>query len=69
MTIEQEILNSLADKLHGLRTAAMKSKDFSSVDAMKTALIKAGVEVRMSKEGVKLSPGDGFDATQLEVLV
>jgi len=58
----------LADKLEGLRSAAMQSKDFSAVDALKSALIAAGVEVRMSKAGVELVPGAGFDARKLEGL-
>ena len=51
-----------------LRTAAMTSKDFSAVDALKSALIAAGVEVRMSKAGVELVPGPGFDPAKLETL-
>ena len=46
----------------------MSSKDFSAVDAMKAALTAAGVEVRMSKAGVELLPGPGFDAAKLEAL-
>ena len=37
-----------------------------AVDAMKAALVAAGVEVRMSKAGVELLPGPGFDAARLE---
>ncbi|MGH1413048.1 MAG: cysteine--tRNA ligase [Pelagimonas sp.] len=59
----------LADKLEGIRASAMETKDFSEVDRMKTALIDAGVEVRMSKAGVELVPGPGFDAAKLEGLV
>ena len=55
-------------KLSDLRANAMQTKDFSHVDAMKTALTKAGVEVRMSKAGVELVPGAGFDAAKLEGL-
>ncbi len=51
-----------------LRAAAMVSKDFSGVDALKAALLAAGVEVRMSKAGVELHPGPGFDAARLEAL-
>jgi cysteinyl-tRNA synthetase len=58
----------LANKLEGLRAAAMQNKDFSAVDAMKQALVAAGIEVRMSKQGVELVPGVGFDATKLEAL-
>ena len=47
----------------------MASKDFSGVDALKSALIAAGVEVRMSKAGVELVPGAGFDPAKLEGLL
>ena len=58
-----------AARLDGLRQAAMLAKDFAPVDAMKAALVAAGVEVRMSKAGVELLPGPGFDAAKLEGLV
>ncbi|MCA0204027.1 MAG: cysteine--tRNA ligase [Proteobacteria bacterium] len=61
-------LAHLAQKMHALRAAAMASKDFAPVDALKSALIAAGVEVRMSKEGVELVPGAGFDPAKLEGL-
>uniref|UniRef100_UPI0035140D11 class I tRNA ligase family protein n=1 Tax=Salipiger sp. TaxID=2078585 RepID=UPI0035140D11 len=61
-------LSELADKLAAVRAAAMESKDFSEVDRMKAALLEAGVEVRMSKAGVELLPGAGFDAAKLEGL-
>nr|WP_319948737.1 cysteine--tRNA ligase [uncultured Shimia sp.] len=50
------------------RAVAMDTKDFSEVDRIKSALIAAGVEVRMSKEGVELVPAAGFDAAKLEGL-
>ncbi|MCC1491620.1 cysteine--tRNA ligase [Cognatishimia sp. F0-27] len=50
------------------RDLAMRTKDFSCVDRLKTALVAAGVEVRMSKEGVELVPGPDFDAQALEAL-
>ncbi len=59
-------LSAFADRLAALREKAMQTKDFSAVDAMKTALTEAGVEVRMSKAGVELVPGSGFDAAKLE---
>jgi cysteinyl-tRNA synthetase len=62
-------LSSFARNLEGLRTQAMASKDFAALDAMKAALIAAGVEVRMSKAGVELVPGPGFDPAKLEGLV
>ena len=51
------------------RATAMATKDFAEVDRLKTALLAAGVEVRMSKEGVSLSAGTGFDPAVLEGLV
>jgi cysteinyl-tRNA synthetase len=62
-------LSSYAARLAELREAAMASKDFAALDAMKAALIAAGVEVRMSKAGVELVPGPGFDPAKLEGLV
>ena len=61
-------LSAFADRLATARGAAMESKDFSGVDAMKAALLAAGVEVRMSKAGVELVPGPGFDPGKLEAL-
>jgi cysteinyl-tRNA synthetase len=58
----------LTHKLSTLRDAAMQSKDFSAVDALKAALVAAGVEVRMSKSGVELVPGAGFDAAKVDAL-
>ncbi len=57
-----------AERLARLRSAAMETKDFAPVDAMKAALLAAGVEVRMSKAGVELVAGAGFDAGKLEAL-
>ena len=48
------------------REQAMRTKDFQRVDSLKSMLVEAGVEVRMSKQGVELVPGAGFDATKLE---
>jgi cysteinyl-tRNA synthetase len=61
-------LGRYATALDAARAAAMVSKDFAAVDALKSALTAAGVEVRMSKEGVELIPGPGFDPTKLEGL-
>jgi cysteinyl-tRNA synthetase len=62
-------LSALTEKLTAVRADAMASKDFSGVDALKSALIAAGVEVRMSKAGVELVPGAGFDPAKLEGLL
>ncbi|WP_209596387.1 cysteine--tRNA ligase [Ruegeria sp. HKCCSP351] len=59
-------LTAHADRLAKARATAMQSKDFSEVDRLKAAYVAAGLEVRMSKEGVELVPGAGFDAAKLE---
>jgi cysteinyl-tRNA synthetase len=61
-------LSAQVERLSALRSAAMVSKDFSAVDALKSALTSAGVEVRMSKAGVELVPGANFDPAKLEAL-
>ncbi|MBL9053001.1 MAG: cysteine--tRNA ligase, partial [Tabrizicola sp.] len=65
---EAQRVSELRERLDTLRTVAMASKDFSAVDALKSALIAAGVEVRMSKAGVELVPGPDFDPAKLEAL-
>ncbi|MEO1380996.1 MAG: class I tRNA ligase family protein, partial [Pseudomonadota bacterium] len=62
---EKEALSALADRFTQIRLDAMQSKDFSEVDRLKSALIAAGVEVRMSKDGVELLPAEGFDPKAL----
>jgi cysteinyl-tRNA synthetase len=57
------------DAFYALRDTAMDTKDFSALDAYKTALIEAGVEVRMSKTAVELEAGPKFDASKLEGLL
>jgi cysteinyl-tRNA synthetase len=49
-----------------VRAEAKARKDFSEVDVLKARLREAGVEVRMSRDGVQLVPGAGFDAAKLE---
>jgi cysteinyl-tRNA synthetase len=61
-------LSDQAARLVQLRAAAMASKDFAPVDALKSALIAAGVEVRMSKSGVELVPGPSFDPARLAAI-
>ncbi|WP_297338777.1 cysteine--tRNA ligase [Pseudophaeobacter sp.] len=61
-------LSAYAAQLLEAREAAMQSKDFSQVDRLKAAFVAAGLEVRMSKAGVELVPGLGFDAAKLEGL-
>ncbi|WP_170335702.1 cysteine--tRNA ligase [Ruegeria arenilitoris] len=59
-------LSAHADRLADARVTAMQSKDFSEVDRLKAAYLAAGLEVRMSKDGVELVPSAGFDAAKLE---
>ena len=61
-------LEALAARLGALREDAKASKDFSQVDALKAALIAAGVEVRIGKDGVELLPGPALDPAALEAL-
>ncbi len=61
-------LSGLAAHFDNLRSAARETKDFSEVDELKAALLAAGVEVRMSKEGADLLPGPHFDPAALEAL-
>jgi len=61
-------LSGFAGLLSDAREQAMRSKDFSEVDRLKAGLVAAGVEVRMSKAGVELVPGPGFDAGKLEAV-
>ena len=67
-TSSYEKLQMLGDELFRMRKQAMQTKDFAEVDAKKKALTDAGVEVRMSNDGVALSPGPNFDPTKLESL-
>ena len=61
--------SDLAAHFQEVRLAAMASKDFSSVDALKSTLATAGVEVKMTKKGVDLKSGAGFDSSKLEGLI
>lgn len=61
-------LSHYARRLAKLREAAFESKDFSAVDALKNALLEAGAEVRMSKAGIEVLPGAGFDASKLDIV-
>ena len=67
-SVHGSLLIELGNRLSELRAQALKTKDFSSVDALKSALVSAGVEVRMEKQGVSLVPGVGFDPSKLESL-
>jgi cysteinyl-tRNA synthetase len=61
-------LAHLGGVLAALRANALETKDFSKVDRLKSDLTDAGVEVRMTKEGVELIRGPDFDPAKLEAL-
>jgi len=67
-SIEFGLLRGFEKSLAEVRTEAMKTKDFAEVDRIKSMLLNAGVEVRMSKDGVELVPGPDFDAGKLDVV-
>jgi cysteinyl-tRNA synthetase len=62
-------LSALEAQLFAARQTAIETKDFAPVDALKSALTDAGVEVRMSKAGVELIPTVNFDPLKLEGLL
>jgi cysteinyl-tRNA synthetase len=61
-------LSAFGEMFEGVRENAKQTKDFTEVDRLKAALIDAGVEVRMGKQGVDLVPGPDFDPKKLEAL-
>ncbi|MGL4280865.1 MAG: cysteine--tRNA ligase [Albidovulum sp.] len=63
-----DLIEKIGERFRELRQQAIASKDFSAVDDLKSALIDAGVEVRMSKDGVQLVQAPGFDPSKLEAL-
>ena len=63
-----ELLASLRQRMDALRNDAKLSKNFDLVDVFKAALLDAGAEVRMSKDGVEVIAGPNFDPTKLEAL-
>jgi len=61
-------LTAAAERLTDAREQAKATMNFAEVDRLKAALAEAGVEVRMSREGVELLPAEGFDPAKLEAL-
>ncbi len=61
-------LKAYEELVSSVRSAAMESKDFSALDKLKSRLDDAGVEVRMTKEGVDLLTTSRFDPIKLEAL-
>jgi cysteinyl-tRNA synthetase len=48
------------------RDKAMKTKEFSELDNLKNSFIAAGLDVQMSKDGIKLIKGPKFNSSMLE---
>jgi len=48
------------------RDKAMKTKEFSELDNLKKSFIAAGLDVQMSKDGIKLIKGPKFNSSMLE---
>ncbi len=65
---DMDFLSDLGNRLIAIRKEAMQTGSFSKMDALKSALIDAGIEVRMSKESIELIPGASFDLAKLEAL-
>jgi cysteinyl-tRNA synthetase len=65
---KKDLLAPLRRELEDLRNRAFESKDFTEVDKLKSLLVEAGVEVRMSKSGISLVPQPNFDPAKLEAL-
>jgi cysteinyl-tRNA synthetase len=64
----RDALEKVAELLRDARKTAMASKDFTAVDRLKANLVAAGVEVRMTKDGIDLVPTPDFDPAMLEAL-
>ena len=48
------------------RDKAMKTKEFSELDNLKKSFIAAGLDVQMSKDGIKLIKSPNFNSSKLE---
>ncbi len=66
--IDPFAFDELEARLTNLRAEALSTKNFAALDDLKAALLDAGIEVRMSKEAVSLSPLPNFDPAKLEAL-
>ncbi|MEL6582857.1 MAG: cysteine--tRNA ligase [Pseudomonadota bacterium] len=62
---EQDFLAQLETTLLERRKVAMETKDFSAVDALRAALIDAGLSVKISKTEVAFERQDTFDSQKL----
>jgi cysteinyl-tRNA synthetase len=64
----EDALQRQQKQIVALRAEAFSTKNFAQLDHMKAQLVAVGLEVRMSKDGVKLIPGPDFDPAKLEGL-
>jgi cysteinyl-tRNA synthetase len=68
VSVEPSLLDLAAQQLVVARESARKTKNFSRVDEIKDMLSRAGVEVRMTKDGVELFKKTDFDPSKLDAL-
>jgi len=61
-------LSLITERLNEMKRSAKETKDYSQIDLLKSSLISAGVEVRMSQEDIELLIGSDFDSEKLAVL-
>ncbi len=61
-------LELLEFKMVAIRAIALHENDFSVFDRKKAELLGAGIEVRVTKDGIELIPGPDFDPAKLEAL-
>ena len=59
-------LSKLEELILASRDKAMKTKDFTELDNLKNLFITAGLDVQMSKDGIKLIKGPKFNSSLLE---
>lgn len=69
MENRQDLLDPIALEMTVRYNLARQTKDFSEIDALKVALKNAGVEVKIGRDGVDLSPLPDFDPAKLEGLL
>ena len=59
-------LSKLEEMILASRDKAMKTKEFTELDNLKNLFITAGLDVQMSKDGIKLIKGPKFNSSLLE---
>ena len=59
-------LSKLEELILASRDKAMKTKEFTELDNLKNLFITAGLDVQMSKDGIKLIKGPKFNSSLLE---